>query len=794
MFHHYLKIAFRNIRKYKAQTVISVVGLALGLVCFSMSFLWMQYINSYEDFVPDADRIYLVGKDSSAFHEAADYITPYIISDVLTENLPEIEAVCKTSLNAGQSPTTYIAIAGTNESTPDEAKEPNFKAIEVDEHFINFFGVKVLAGDAANITDNDIVLTESTAKALFGDVDVIGRQVYIEYWGIEQINSDMTVKAIIADAPDNTQFGYDALINIRKVPENKRYFVFLYYTFFRLRQGIDIDEVRQKLEGLTYKVKHWNEEYPAYDTKFAFDVLPLRQLRTEYPQPDNLVKTDYVRVFVGIGVLVIIFSMLNYILTMVSQIRSRSRQMAIRRLSGASIGGIVLLNATESAVLFSLAGVIGLTASFLLLPTFKVYASISGSDGRLLSALSLYTLILIAVGILAVICTTLIVVRKTQRSILQGHQSHHSSTVLDRVSCVLQLTLSLAMIFATMAMYSQIRHLTTTNALGFKRSDIVGIDWYNDTDSVRHRVMSLPMIEDRLDSLPFIFPVNFISSSLVTKLNADGGRDTTLSMQQVMLKESHMPFWELDIVKGRSLHDENLEVMINEAALPVFGDDEAVGSMVELDGDKYEIVGVLANIYTKSPIVEPGPMIYYSATHFSMDMFKHRTAYKLYPGQKKEFMQALSSYIDSAEWQITDIEDKYNEMLRSEFLLMRLLTAIALCGLFVSIMGAYSLISLSLQERRKEMAIRKIHGAKSLTIMSLYFRTYLYSLLIASAVAFPIAIIAISRWLEQYPKHISIPWLYIPVIMLASAILIGLTILSKVYKASRENPADVIKE
>lgn len=286
-----------------------------------------------------------------------------------------------------------------------------------------------------------------------------------------------------------------------------------------------------------------------------------------------------------------------------------------------------------------------------------------------------------------------------------------------------------------------------------------------------------------------------------------------------------LKFWNMELKKGVLPKPETDEVLVNEAASRALGLDNPIGKeiyvvhpyiMNNTEISTYKITGLVADVYTAPPTQEPNRAIYLIADR----MEEQRNIYfyenyflsvKARAGRKEALIDSITSWVDAERkiyqgshedlsdmWVQTtaypiDVEKEYNLMINSEMLLARLLRIIAACCIAVCLIGAYSTLSLSLQERRKEIALRKIHGAKPRRIVSMFMRSYAISLAIATLIATPIAIIIMMRWLNGYIKHIAFPYWLIIAVPVAMMAMIAATIWHRVRKAAKENPAYSLK-
>ena len=260
-------------------------------------------------------------------------------------------------------------------------------------------------------------------------------------------------------------------------------------------------------------------------------------------------------------------------------------------------------------------------------------------------------------------------------------------------------------------------------------------------------------------------------------------------VESVYVSEKFLSYYEIKVVEGELLKDNDRKIMINESAAKAFGWHKSVGKSLN---NGFEIKGVVKNIYNMAPTVSPRPIRYSNNNKRKYPVILFKYVEGSWKTCKKKIEEIVSKY-PNENYKLSNTEEEYDKFLRSENMLLKILTLISIICLFVCIFGFVSMVSLTCEERRKEIAIRKINGATIKDILDIFFKEHLTLLLIGALIAFPIGYIAMKRWLEQYVVQTQISvWIYLS-ILLALIMAIVLCIGGKVYKTSRENPVEAIK-
>ena len=229
MIKHYLKVAFRNLMKYKPQSFVSIIGLAVGFTCFALSVLWIRYEMTYDNFHEGADRIYLAGSSFRLYGDGFTYNSSSFLADYLAKNCPEIEKVCR------------IYYDWDEKKIKNEDAEFVVRRIEVDSDFISMFNIKVLDGDNhLQLKKDEIAITENTAKRIFGKESPIGKHLILE-----ESNEEKIIVAVVKSWEGHSLFSFDILLPFHDT--NPNWGNQRCQTLFRIYPNCDIEALKQRL-------------------------------------------------------------------------------------------------------------------------------------------------------------------------------------------------------------------------------------------------------------------------------------------------------------------------------------------------------------------------------------------------------------------------------------------------------------------------------------------------------------------------------------------------------------------
>lgn len=770
MIQHYFKIAFRNILKYKTQSIISILGLAVGFTCFALANLWIHYEMTYDAYHEGADRMYILCKESVFGVNGYSTSMPYPASTLLKNDFPEVEATCAYT-RWGQE--TDVKADGRVVRTCE---------MQADSCFMNMFNISVLSGSMDFMySDEKIALTEDVAMRLFGSVDVLGKEV-------KNYNDDTrTVCAILANLNhSNVTFGCWGQGEYFRKWQNDWYNG-SFEIIIKLRKGTDPIAFQRKLAANETKAD-------PRDPHGVFENIRLIPLDEYHYSSINRYKSFqfyYLILFSVAGALVILCSLFNYLSLFITRMRIRSREIELRKVCGSSIGGVVILLFIEYLYIILLSGILGMALVEMALPAFK---KMSGVSGNIYGESLLYF-----VGIL-LLSLLLLVPFAIRRSHIRNTGNKY---MLRKVSIAFQLAIGLLVTFCIIVMMKQIYYLTNTD-LGWERKNIASINLlYPDKDfeTIADKIKQFSCTKEVITGHCCLLPKS--SGFSQSFKNWDGKEDGMKSIDMLSLWncEKIVSFYNLQLLEGEMVKPtETNKIMINESAVKALGMSEPIGKKLYLDNRAWTITGIIKDFHITAPTepVQPYTLITEDILKNSgFSIGKGQILIKFHDGKWKELKNRIDSIFTyeypEVRYKLYNTEEEYTGYLKSEDALIKLLSFIAIVCMLIAAFGIFSLVTLSCEQRRKEIAVRKVNGAAIKDILLMFVKEYMLLLIIASVIAFPVGYVLMKRWLENYVEQTVISaWIYFAIfggIMIVIFACIGW----RVWQAARQNPAEVIK-
>ena len=769
MITHYLKVAFRNLVKYKTQTLISIIGLSVGFTYFALSVLWIRYEMTYDNFHEGADRIYLAGDKFDLQGDGFSYYSSSLLADYIMKNCPEVEKACHI-IQENIIPIEY------------EKNVYQTQQLRVDSNFVSIFNIIVLEGsNRMRLENNQMAITDKIAKQIFGTESPIGKQFIFPNTN----NTKMTIVAVVKSWEGHSLYPFDILLPYED--QDPHWGSQRSHTLFRIYPNSDINALEKRLAK--YEVQQ-----DSYKQLMSTPIALLSTLRSTHPREDVNVKLNHIRLFAWIGALVIICGLCNYLTMLVTRIRMRKRELALRKVNGASNANLLSLLLSELALILVLSAGIGAMLMELILPVFKYLSQINENTSFFYSEVLIYilSLVVITVGIAAVLIHY--INKQTLLENIRQKSNLHLSGWLYKSSILLQLFVSIGFIFCTFVMMKQLNFLQNSRELGLERHNVGVIAHALGCESaaVKQIVDQIPDITEHLEGFYTPIPKMLYSTFKVCDWEGKSDEEQSFNMEDETINQDFVDFFHIEILEG-SIPDEKDEkgtVVINEAAVKAFGWNEPIGKKFNKE---YKVKGVIKDIYYNAPIHPVAPAM------FSLQKGRENghIIFKVKEGTWNKVSQKLYEEVNkvnpNAIVDLVNMGDTYNEYMKSENTLSKLLSVVSLICIVIAVFGIFSLVTLSCEHRRKEIAIRKVNGASVKVILNLFFKEYLILLVIASFMAFPLSYLIMKHWLEGYVKQTPINlWIY-GSIFAGMLLIIFLSIIWRVWKAARQNPAEVIK-
>jgi len=811
MLKSYFKIAVRNLLRHKSYSLINIVGLAIGMACCILILLYVQNELSYDRHHEKADRIYRVASDhkfgGNHFQMA---VSPAPMAEALVRDFPEVESAAR--------------FRGYGSFLIKKVGEQNFKeerVIFADNAIFDIFTIPLLAGDAkaALTAPNTVVISQSTAKKYFSEDDPVGQSLLFDNTAVYKITG------VFADMPDNGHFHFDfiaALIS-RDESRNGLWVSNNFRTYLLLKAGGQPAALEAKFPEMIRKyagpqVQEFLgasfEAMVQQGNQMRFYLQPLRDihlhsdLNVEF-EPNGNIK--YVYIFSAIAFFILLIACINFMNLATARSANRAKEVGIRKVVGSYRRQLVGQFLAESIFLSVIAVMLALVVVELILPAFNNLAEKSlqtfyFGNWPLLATLIGITLL---VGVVAGSYPAFVLSSFKPVSVLKGAKSAGArSSRLRSVLVVFQFAASVILIVGTLIIKNQLHYIQNKN-LGFNKEQVIVLhDAYalgEKLDAFKNEVMRNPSTISA--TVSGYLPVS--SNRNDTGFWPEGQRagDNPVSMQIWNVDYGYVETMGMEIVAGRNFSEtfgaDSSAVILNERAAKMFGFGDPLGQKIYtwaftpgqgIDRDRtipHTVIGVVKDFHfasLKSNIGALGLRLGRSRGFISF-RFKVQEVAALIAFLENKWKE----FAPDQPFAYSFLDERFSNMYRAEQKVGDVFSVFAGLAIFTACLGLFGLASFMTEQRTKEIGVRKVLGASVSQIVILLSKDFTRLVLLAIAIAAPVAYFAMNRWLQDFAYRIQIG---VETFLLAGgmALLIALlTVSTQAIKAALANPVEALR-
>jgi putative ABC transport system permease protein len=787
MFRNYITIAFRNLWRQKGFSAINIIGLSAGMACSILILFWVRNEVSYNRFNGKADRIYRLVQ--TQHYVSGPLTTPCMPGPIARDLLKDIPEITHAFM--------YYVVQGVVSYDDKFFKEDIRLA---DSALWNMFTFDFLRGDRRHVFNdiNSVVITDKFSKKYFGDDDPIGKMLKINN------ENSFKVTGVIRETPTNSTFRFDICIPfeyIKNFDSNvDKYGWNNYYCYVELAPGTDYKKVNEKIKNfLMLKEQDPNEKVddPSMSVIDLF-LFPLKDIYL-YSMSGKGGNITYVYIFSIIAVFILIIACINFMNLSTARAARRSREIGLRKVSGASRKQIIIQFIGESMLITLLAFLVAMLLVYLLLPAFNSLAGkILLPDWSNFGLIAGLAGIIFFVGILsgsypAFYLSSLQPITVLRNLPFKGRGSFN----FRRILVVFQFTLSISMIICTIVVYRQLAYIDRKD-LGMDRENVVFAEMRGKTSTsysdLKNKFLQNPSILSvtRGNGLPFEIGSN--SGGFDWE-----GRDTK---DEVLIgfgctDVDYIKTIGMKMVEGRYFEegyatDTSSAIVLNEKAVEVMGMKDPIGKWVTWNGRRMTVIGVIKDFHFLPMTEEISPLVLVDMPEWCNTMFIKVNGSSM--DQAIEYMQAAWEKTNPGfPFEYHSLDSAYSELYIQEDRLGEIFKYFSILTILISCLGLFGLAAFIAEQRTKEIGIRKVMGAAVNQILTTLSGSFLKWVLIANIIAIPVTWYVMSRWLDGYAYHARLSaWIFI----LAGAIslLIAMVTVSfQTVRAAYRNPVEALK-
>jgi putative ABC transport system permease protein len=788
MFKNYFKTAWRNLVKSKGYSALNIFGLAIGMAVALLIGLWVYDQFSYNKFLPGFESVYQVKRNYNSNGDTLTFSTTSLrLAEALRNDIPEIEHVVESDWMG-----SHGLMVGE--------KKLYLRGAQSGSDFFNVFQYPLLKGNRADVLKDpySIVLSESTAKSLFGDEDPINKVVRFDNM------DDLKVSGIMKDIPHNSTFQIQWVVPFSyiethnpdiKLNRTGSFGDNSYQIFVKLKPGVSYEQVAPKIRLITHIQK---DNQNAMNSYVWFQPMKTWRLYDEYTNGQiSGGFARYVKMFSIIGALILLIACINFVNLTTARSEKRAREVGVRKVIGSRRWQLIAQFLAESILLTFLSFILALALVQLALPSFNALTGTSiviPFDNPLFWTLmiaAMLTTALIAGARPAFYLSSFIPIK-----VLKGtKQAGRSSSFFRRSLVVIQFTCSVALIISTLVIYRQVQH-AKNRPTGYDTSRVLVT---NSNPDLRKNYTALKneILREGLAS-----HVTWASSPATnvywhTDVPQFPGKlpGESVEMGVIMTGEDYFKTLRMTIKEGRDFTNVNdtLSVIMNEAGIKRLRLKDPIGQKITWNNIQYTIVGVVKDALMISPYAPADPtMFYINANNKSNILYRLRD--NLETSEALTRLAAVFNKFNPAfpySYEFSD--ENYAQKFKLEILIGKLSGVFAALAIFISCLGLFGLAAYVAEQRTKEIGIRKVLGASTSQVWMLLSKDFVVLVLISCVVASPLANYFLQDWLQKYEYRIDIGYsVFIVAAVMALAITL-VTISFQAIKAAMANPVKSLR-
>ena len=776
----------------KVYSALNIVGLAAGMAVALLIALWVVNEYSYDKFLPDYKSLYQVELNFTDPHEGehTQAAVSLPIADVLRKEYPEVQYVAETDWMG-----SHDLLVGT--------KKLYMNGAAIGSDFLKMFQYHLVKGNKNDVLKDpfSIVLTESTAKALFGDADPMAKIVRIDN------KYSLKVTGIMADVPKNStlQFNFLMPFSFNEATQDwmkkarTTYYNNSFQIFVQLKPGVNYTALAPKIRNIVY-----NGGPKMRPVKPVVLLHPLEDwhLYSEFKNgKESGGFIDYVRMFSIIGILVLLIACINFMNLSTARSEKRAREVGVRKAIGSQRHDLIFQFLTESILITFIAFLLSIVFVQLVLPSFN---ALTGDEIGIPYGSPVFWFIMatyvLATGLLAGSRPAFYLSSFNPVKVLKGTIQVGKAAALPRkILVVLQFSCSIALIISTVIVYQQIQY-AKDRPTGYSADRLVTTDMSDDLnnhyDALRNDLLGTGLVESVAKASSPVTGIYWHTG--IDKWPGQEPGELGINVGGISITDSYFKTVGMKLSEGRDFSSEwsadTSNIIINEAAVRRMGLEEPLNQLVTFDGitGQARIIGVVKDALLESPFTPVEPTVFVHGRGGNFIMYRLAKGVNTHDAIEK-IGKIFDKFNPAYPFSSRFVDDEYNQKFNLEVLVGKLAAVFAGLAIFISCLGLFGLAAYVAEQRTKEIGVRKVLGASIAQVWLLLSKDFILLVMISCVIASPIALYFLNGWLLKYDYRISVgPGVFVLSAVAAIAITL-ITISFQAIKAALMNPVKSLR-
>jgi predicted permease len=784
MFKNYLKTTFRNLWKNKGYTFLNIFGLAIGIACAGLIFLWVENEVNYNDYFTNKDHLYKI-KDHQTY-DGATYTfdaTPGLLAAAIKTDIPGIKATARA--NQGNQPLLFSL------GDKNIYEEGNY----VDSGFLSMFHLQFIKGNPATAFSqlNSLVISEKMALKFFGNSDVIGKSLNVDK------KQDYVITGVIENLPENVSFKFDWLAPFQ-IYENQNPWLTQWgnngiATYVELEPHANVEAINKKL-------------YNYLDTKgenliARFSIYPMSRWRL-YDSFENGKEVQgrikYVDLFSLIAFIILIIACINFMNLSTARSEQRAREVGVRKVLGAGKEKLIVQFIGESFIMAFISAIIAVALMYLALPAFNslVEKQLSLDPFSLAHMGGLVTIVIIC-GLVAGSYPAFYLSSFKPVIVLKGARmkAGGSAGFIRRGLVIIQFSVSIILIISTFLVYQQINFVKNRD-IGYQKENLINLQLQGKMKeyfpSLKNDLISTGAVQNASLSYSRILNLSSNTGGFDWK-GKDPGKQILITVESV--SPEYISTTGIHLKEGRDFYpdartDSN-NIIINEAMARLLNNKEIIGSVISRENENYTVVGVVKDFIYNDMYNSSAPLILFSDTSGNNILSIRLKQGSNLPSALEKIENVIRKDNPGFPFEYKFVDEQFDQLFKTEALIGKLASVFAVLAIFISCLGLFGLAAYTAEKRKKEIGIRKVLGASVNGIARLLSKDFLQLVGISCVLAFPIAWWMMNNWLQSYAYRIKVSWTIFLFAGLLALLIALITVSFQAIKAAIANPVKILR-
>jgi putative ABC transport system permease protein len=787
MIRNYLLIALRNLHRQLSYSLINISGLAIGIACSLVMFLYVYTEWSYDRHFSNAERIYKIGV--SFFNMGNFAVGPEVLGDVLPEEFEGVEAY------------TRIKQAAAVPLQIDEVTFPE-NVFYTDSSFFKVFSYEFILGDARTALQHpaSAVVTESVAAKYFGQDNAIGKTILA---GKDKL--PFTITGIVKDDSRSSQLKVRIwLTNESQLKHEKVWTSASFYSYVLLKENVSLQDLNGALDRIIEKQVYpagrqsatvTLDEYRNNPLSVRFHVLPLTEVHMKSKLMFEISPTGNetnMYAFAGLSVFILVLASVNFINLTTARASRRAKEVGIRKAIGSSRGKLITQFTFESMLVSLAALVFALALAEVFVSLFQLMTGDRLVTTLWVSAPGIIGMIVFAtfVGLVSGIYPALYLTSFKPVRVLKGNLAAGNSGFFRNVLVVFQFTISIALMICSAITFRQMNFMQSKD-LGFDGNHVVTIDRASalnqNAEAYKNTLLQMPGVSNASyhagePGSKAIITVNVFQTPAMPQ---------GVSISTLTGDHEFVDFMGFRLLKGRTfsrdLASDSAGIILNEAAVRELDLKEPIGA--ELDQGQH-VIGVISDFHWESLRNKIAPLAIALGKPYQLGV--RVEADKMAPFLKAAEIE-WKKLVPDEPFKYHFLDENFGALLRQERMFSNAIAFFTALAIFISCLGLYGLSAFTAEERTKEIGIRKVLGAAVIDIVNMLNLKFSLLVLTAVVVAVPISFLVMTSWIEGFAYRAELSWWLFGAAVVLAMIIALVTVSFHSLKAALINPADTLK-